>query len=82
MSRRFALTTKDNPFNPLTQFHDWFLFDIEKGYYTCDYLTKIAKTSDSLTDYENDLEIEKAIDEIIELDFLKIYKKVSIDDEN
>lgn len=80
MSKRFGLTTKDNPFNPLTQFHDWFLFDIEKGYYTCAYLARIAKTSDLLTDHENNLEIERAIDEIIELDFRNIYVKVSSDD--
>lgn len=80
MSKRFGLTTKDNPFNPLTQFHDWFLFDIEKGYYTCSYLARIAKTSNLLTDHENDLEIERAIDEIIKLDFRNIYVKVSSDD--
>lgn len=81
MAKRFALTTNDNPFNPFTQFDEWFLFDIEKGYYTCSYLGQIAKTSEYLTDYENNLEIERAIDEIIKLDFMKIYKKVSIDEE-
>jgi hypothetical protein len=79
-NKRFALTTKDNPFNPITQFNDWFLFDIEKGYYTASYLARIAKTSDLLTDYENSLEIERAIDEIIKYDFRNIYVKVSIDD--
>ena len=80
MSKRYALTTKDNPFNPLTQFDDWFRFDIEKGYYSCSYLARIAKTSDLLTDYENNLEIERAIDEIIKHDFESIYVKVSIDE--
>lgn len=78
--KRYAITTKDNPFNPLTQFHEWFLFDIEKGYYTTSYLARIAKTSDLLTDHENDLEIERAIDEIIKYDFRNIYKKVSVDE--
>lgn len=72
---RCALTTVDNPFNPLTEFHDWFLFDIEKGYYTSEYLARIARTSDSFTDEENDQEIERAIDEIIRLDPLNLYKK-------
>lgn len=81
MAKQFALTTNDNPFNPFTQFNEWFLFDIEKGYYTCAYLGRIAKTSKYLTDYENNLEIERAIDEIIKLDFMKIYKKVTLDEE-
>ena len=81
MAKQFALTTIDNPFNPLTQFDSWFQFDIEKGYYTCDYLGRIAKTSNLLTDYENSLEIERAIDEIIKYDFRKIYKKVSMEEQ-
>ena len=80
MSKRYALTTKDNPFNPLTQFNEWFLFDIEKGYYSAAYLARIAQTSELLTDHENNLEIERAIDEIIKYDFRNIYEKVSIDD--
>ena len=77
MSQRFMLTTTDNPFDPFKEFDNWLQFDIEKGYYSCSYLARIAKTSDLLSDYENDLEIERAIDEIIALDFLNIYKKVS-----
>lgn len=80
MAKHYALTTIDNPFDPFTQFHDWFRFDVEKGYYTCAYLGRIAMTSDLLTDYENSLEIERAIDEIIKLDFRKIYKKVSMEE--
>lgn len=71
-----ALTTIDNPFNPFTDFTKWFLYDIEKGYYSCAYLARIARTSDQLSDAENLNEIERAIDEIIRLDFMGIYKKV------
>ena len=70
------LTTFDNPFNPFEQFTSWFLFDIEKGYNSCAYLARIAKTSDQLSDEENDLEVERAIDEIIQYDFMNMYKKV------
>ena len=71
-----ALTTIDNPFNPFTDFTKWFLYDIEKGYNSCAYLARIARTSDQLSDAENLNEIERAIDEIIRLDFMGIYKKV------
>ena len=70
------LTTFDNPFDPFEQFTSWFLFDVEKGYNSCEYLARIAKTSDQFTDKENAKEIERAIDEIIKYDFRNIYKKV------
>lgn len=71
-----ALTTVDNPFNPLKDFDKWFLFDIVKGYNSCAYLARVATTSEQLTDEENDVEIERAIDEIVSLN-PKLYKKVT-----
>jgi len=71
-----ALTTKDNPFDPFDQFDSWFLFDVEHQYNTCDYLGRVVRTSDRLSDEENRKEFERAIDQIIERDFQMIYKKV------
>jgi hypothetical protein len=76
MSNDCRLTTFDNPYDPFEQFTSWFLFDVEKGYNTCSYLARIAKTSDDMTEKEESEEIERAIDEIIKHDFLNIYKKV------
>ena len=70
------LTTFDNPYNPFTQFDNWFHFDTEKGYNTCDYLGRIAKTSDEFSDEEYSRAIEAAIDEIIKYDFMNIYRKI------
>jgi hypothetical protein len=70
------LTTIDNPFNPFDDFISWFMYDVESGYNTCAYLARIAKTSDQLTEKENDEEIERAIDEIISHDFMNIYVKL------
>lgn len=72
------LTTTDNPFNPFTQFDDWFAFDEAKGYHTCSYLARITKSSDELSLEDESIAIESAIDEIIKLNILGIYKKVSI----
>ena len=74
------LTTTDNPFNPFTHFDEWFAFDTQKGYHTCAYLARIAKTSDELSQEDEDLAIEAAIDEIVELNVLGIYKKVTIEE--
>lgn len=76
MASKCMLTTVDNPFDPLEQFTSWFMFDEEKGYHTCSYLGRIARTSDQLSEEENELENERAIDEILKYDFRNIYKKV------
>lgn len=76
MPETCMLTTFDNPFNPFEQFSSWFLFDVEKGYNSSSYLGRVARTSDQLSEEENNLEIERAIDEIIKYDFNNIYKKI------
>lgn len=76
MANKCLLTTNDNPYNPIDQFTQWLMFDIEKGYNTCEYLDRIARTSEQFSDEENDLEIERAIDEIIKYDFMNVYKKI------
>lgn len=70
------LTTIDNPFDPFEQFDSWLLFDKEKGYNSSEYLMRIAQISDDMTQKEIDEEIERAIDEIVTLNPLGIYKKV------
>ena len=73
---KVMLTTIDNPYDPFDDFKNWFLFDVQHGYNSCAYLARVARTSDQLTEKENNEEIEKAIDEIIELDFMNVYVKV------
>lgn len=75
-NRNSMLTTIDNPFNPFTQFDEWFAYDVAKGYHTCSYLARIVKTSDDLSDEEESIAIDEAIDEIIRLNVLGIYKRV------
>lgn len=70
------LTTTDNPYNPFTQFDEWYAFDEQKGYHTMEYLARLVFSSDELSEADQDLAIEQAIDEIVELNLLGIYKKV------
>ena len=74
--RKCYLTTRDNPYDPFEQFDSWFTFDISHGYNSCGLLARIAKTSDQLSDRENEQEIEEAIDWILKNDLTLNYKKV------
>lgn len=71
------ITTRDNPFDPFDDFEQWFLFDVTKGYNTCAYLGRIARTSDALSDAENAEAVENAINDIIRFDAMNVYVKVS-----
>lgn len=71
------LTTVDNPFNPLTDWDDWYNYDESKGYYTSEYLARITKTSNELSDDDQDQAITEAINEIMEMNPDGFYKKVT-----
>jgi hypothetical protein len=72
-----TVTTLDNPYNPWTQFDEWYAFDIAHGYHTCALLDRFVPSS-SDTNPEDDAAIaEAAIDELV--DVLPYYKKVSIE---
>lgn len=70
------LTTVDNPYDPFTNFDEWYEFDRLKGYDTCGYLARIAKTSSKLSDELNQLAVNDAIDEICRYNWRGIYRKV------
>ena len=70
------ITTIDNPYDPCDQFDQWFAFDVEKGYNSCGLLERIANTSEDLSEEDNRIEINDAIDEIVLNDPTGIYKKV------
>lgn len=74
------LTTVDNPYNPFVQFDEWVSFDEGKGYYTLQYLARIAKTSPDLSDEQNSQAIEDAINEILDYNLIGVYQKVSKED--
>lgn len=74
--RECMLTTLDNPYDPFTEYDMWLTFDEQQGYYTNEYLARVSYTAEDLTDEEEAQAIEDAIDEIIELNVLGIYRKV------
>ena len=77
MAKQHMLTTIDNPYNPFTEWDRWYQFDEASGYHTSGYLARIVRTSDELSEADQDLALESAIDEIIKENINGVYKKVS-----
>lgn len=71
-----AITTVDNPYDPLTDFKNWFMFDSLHDYNTCSLLAKFVNTSEMFSEYENKLETSHAIDEIIKIN-PNLYKAIT-----
>jgi len=75
-SRDVALTTIDNPFDPFDEFDDWYQFDVDNNYLSCSKIARVANIEDYMSNTQKDIETEKAIDRIIEIDPFDIYIKV------
>lgn len=70
----YYLTTKDNPYDPKTQFEEWYMYDLMLGYNT---LQRLAKMEDYLAqklkiDSEKSIH-NAAISEMVRLDPLEVY---------
>ena len=76
MRQQVMLTTIDNPFDPFTQYDEWYVYDEMAGYHTPGLLARIAIMSDDLSDADQELAIEQAIDEIVEENVSGRHKKV------
>lgn len=71
------LTTTDNPYSPFDEFDEWRAFDERMGYYTLPFLARVTVTSNDLSEADELLANEDAIDEIISENVLGIYKRVT-----
>lgn len=72
-----ALTTVDNPWNPFTEYQEWFLYDAQLGYNTPGLLARVVVTSDELSEADQALAIEQAIDEIVKENVSGMHRKVT-----
>jgi hypothetical protein len=72
----YMLTTVDNPFDPFTQWDEWFVWDSNAGYHTPGLLARVALTSDDLSEADQHLAIQQAIDEIVRENVLGVHRKV------
>ncbi len=73
----YMLTTVDNPFDPFTQFDQWFSYDPQLGYNTPALLARITILSNELSELDQFLAVQTAIDEIIKENVFGVHRKVS-----
>ncbi len=71
------LTTIDNPYNPFTQYEEWWAYDRYLGHHTPEYLARVAVIPDNLSPLDQDLAIDDAIAEIVALNFNGLYARVT-----
>ena len=62
-TKDYLLTTIDNPYNPWTNWDQWYDYDQRMDYCTCSYLARVMSVTDAMTDVELDREYEFAMDE-------------------
>ena len=77
------LTTTDNNYDPSVDFDAWWNEDRRLGYDTCGKLARNAAKynySDNLSEERQSAIIEDAIDDIVDSDFLGLYRKIKVED--
>ncbi len=70
------LSTSDNPWNPWTHWDEWLAYDLQVGHGTLAYLARVTTSSSELSLADQDLAIESAIDEIVELNLNGLMVKI------
>jgi hypothetical protein len=76
------LTTVDNPHSPFDNFGAWYAYDVSSGYHTSEFLARILVDSDQLSEADQQLAVDLAIDEVVRENVLGIYRKVTKDFED
>jgi hypothetical protein len=75
----YMLTTIDNPYNPFTQFNEWYTHDVFAGHNSLALLARIALFSDEMSDTDQQLAIDNAIDEIVYENVSGMHRKITAD---
>ena len=73
----YMVTTVDNPFDPFTDFDNWYAFDERKGYHTTAFVARVLTTSHDLSEADQSLAYDLAVHEIVKENVLGIYRKVA-----
>ena len=73
----YLLSTTDNPFNPFTEFDQWYAYDTQVGHHTLALLARCTITSDELSELDQSQAIDHAMNEIVEYNASGMHFKVA-----
>ncbi len=73
---KIAVTTIDNPYDPIDQFDEWYAFDRQHDYRTCERLAILCKSFDYMSALDEQQAVEDAVDRLCELNPIGLYKKI------
>lgn len=80
MALESMVTTSDNPYDPFTEFREWYQFDVAHGYHTTSLVGRLTLTSDSLSEEDQRVIRESVVDEIVAENvsgmFIKVQKEI------
>lgn len=72
----YMLTTVDNPYDPFTQWDEWYMWDLNAGYHTPGLLARLSFVSHEISEADQYLAIQQAIDEIVKENVSGMHIKV------
>ena len=74
--REVAISTFDNPYDPFENFDEWYRYDCDKGYGSCQILANLTEVFEGMTPKEFNEEMERGIDQLLIADPVNLYTKV------
>lgn len=72
----YMLTTYDNPHDPFTQWDEWYMWDMRNGYHTPGLLARVSLSSPDLSDADEFLALQHAVDEIARENVSGMHRKI------
>lgn len=72
----YMLTTYDNPFDPFTQWDEWYAWDMRNGYHTPGLLARVSHAPTDLSDADEFFALQHAVDEIARENVSGMHRKV------
>lgn len=61
----YMLSLSSNPYDPFDEYQQWKQFDTHEGFDTAGLLARVLSTSDALSQPDQDLAVEQAIESIL-----------------
>lgn len=75
----FMLTTKDNPWNPITDWDHWYAYDEMLGYHTSGLIARLYTKTPEFGEAQQLFDVSDVYARIIEIDALGVYRIVKSD---